>query len=124
MSDASPRRIGLSRRAGFDLHVFSRFTNGLPARAIARPGRWGNPFPTGTQVTPAMAVERYRLLVTGTTPPTPSWGCMQAQRRALRQVQQNLPQLAGHNLACWCAAGEPCHGDVLLRLVAERCGAR
>lgn len=24
--------------------------------------------------------------------------------------------LAGRNLACWCRLGEPCHGDVLLKL--------
>ncbi len=25
-------------------------------------------------------------------------------------------ELAGRNLACWCAIGDPCHGDVLLEV--------
>lgn len=30
-----------------------------------------------------------------------------------------LGELVGHDLACWCRP-EPCHGDVLLGLLAER----
>jgi hypothetical protein len=33
-----------------------------------------------------------------------------------------LPELEGKTLACWCKP-EACHGDVLLRLVAERSGS-
>ena len=25
-------------------------------------------------------------------------------------------ELKGHNLACWCRIGSPCHGDVLLKI--------
>jgi Domain of unknown function (DUF4326) len=32
-----------------------------------------------------------------------------------------LPELEGKILACWCKP-EPCHGDVLLRLIEERAG--
>lgn len=30
-----------------------------------------------------------------------------------------LEDLRGKDLACWCALGEPCHGDVLLERVAS-----
>ncbi len=30
-----------------------------------------------------------------------------------------LKELRGKNLACWCAPGAPCHGDVLLKLANE-----
>jgi hypothetical protein len=30
-----------------------------------------------------------------------------------------LPELEGHDLICWCAP-KPCHGDVLLELLASR----
>lgn len=29
---------------------------------------------------------------------------------------QRIDQLAGKNLACWCAPGQPCHADILLEL--------
>ena len=31
----------------------------------------------------------------------------------------NLPKLYGHRLGCFCAPGQPCHVDVLLRLLYE-----
>jgi len=30
-----------------------------------------------------------------------------------------LEPLRGKNLGCWCKVGEPCHGDILLRLANE-----
>lgn len=33
-----------------------------------------------------------------------------------RLILANLDQLRGHDLCCWCKQGQPCHGDVLLRL--------
>ena len=34
----------LSRHAGFNLQAASRALNGLPAKRVTRPGKWGNPF--------------------------------------------------------------------------------
>lgn len=36
------------------------------------------------------------------------------------RVVQELPNLAGRNLMCWCALDKPCHGDVLLELANEQ----
>jgi hypothetical protein len=34
-------------------------------------------------------------------------------------LMASLEELRGKRLGCWCAPG-PCHGDVLVRLLAER----
>ena len=41
----APVRLQLSRRKGFVLQAMSQATNGLPAVRVARPSRWGNPYP-------------------------------------------------------------------------------
>ena len=35
---------------------------------------------------------------------------------AHRQLTERLPELAGHDLACWCPLELECHADVLLEL--------
>lgn len=50
----------------------------------------------------AKAVELYRRLL--------------SQRPDLRAAA--VRDLAGRDLACWCALGAPCHADVLLRVAA------
>jgi len=81
----SPGRIQLRRTRGWR----------KPPRTVvvARPTRWGNPFPVidGDR---AGAVENYRAwLPTSGLDPT---------------------ELRGLNLACWCPLDQPCHVDVLL----------
>jgi hypothetical protein len=39
--------------------------------------------------------------------------------RSSPELMARLPELEGKVLACWCAPA-PCHGDVLLQLLAER----
>lgn len=41
---AKPKRMQLSRHAGFNLQAVSQALNGLPAKRVTRPGPWGNPF--------------------------------------------------------------------------------
>jgi hypothetical protein len=43
--DCAPVRLRLSRARGFDLQALSRAVNDRPAVVVARPSRWGNPFP-------------------------------------------------------------------------------
>jgi hypothetical protein len=98
-----PLRLTLSRRKGFDVQGASHAANGLAAVTVARPGRWGNPFRIGRDGTQAQCVAQYR-----------TW-LFQPEQAQLRQ--QARTALRGHNLACWCAPGTPCHGEVLLSLV-------
>jgi hypothetical protein len=113
-----PQRMQLSRRAGFNLQEASLALNGLPAKLITRPGRWGNPFTIddigrryGLEAAAAQsrAVELCGQWLTGTLDPALSPG-PPPSRDVIRA------ELAAHNLACWCRAGTPCHADILIDL--------
>jgi len=96
-----PVRVQLSRKKGAR----------LPPNTVnvARPGRWGNPWPVGKPgpdgdifATAQGCVGRYEMFIgTGGGMPTES-----EIRRELR----------GKNLACFCKLDQPCHADVLLEL--------
>lgn len=113
-----PQRLQLSRRRGFDLQAASVALNGLPAKRVSRPGPWGNPFtieetaaryglaPDAAQ---ARAVALCGQWLRGTIDPDLSPG-PPPSRAAIRAA------LAGHNLACWCRPGTPCHADTLFDL--------
>jgi hypothetical protein len=103
-----PQRIRLSRAKGWR----------KPAGAIVvtRPTKWGNPYKVGESVhvgpawagrdtivrDRAHAVELYR-----------AW--LFNQRRA----DYLIPELAGHDLCCWCPLDQPCHADVLLDIANQ-----
>lgn len=115
---ARPQRLQLSRRAGFDLQATSRALNGLPAKPISRPGKWGNPFTIeetakryglDRDAAQAKAVALCGEWLRGTLDPAISPGPPPA-RDLIRA------ELGGHNLACWCRPGTPCHGDLLIEL--------
>jgi hypothetical protein len=87
----TPRRVQLRRTKGW------RKPNG--AISIARPHKWGNPFKVGVHaVDAAEAVRLYRQWL----PSAP--------------IFDQLSELTGHDLACWCPLNQPCHADVLLEL--------
>jgi hypothetical protein len=113
-----PQRLQLSRRRGFDLQAVSVALNGLPAKRITRPGPWGNPFTIediaeryglAPEAAQARAVELCAQWLRGTLESDLSPGPAPS-RAAIRAG------LGGHNLACWCRPGTPCHADVLIEL--------
>ena len=85
-----PKRIQRKRTKGWR----------MPANTVyvGRPGKWGNPYKThwnGVQlITPEEAVELY------------------AERTA---PTVDFEPVRGKNVCCWCAPGDPCHGDVILK---------
>ena len=108
----------VSLRRGFDLQAASRALNGLPAKLVTRPGRWGNPFAIDEvaarygldrAAAQAKAVAMAGEWLHGTLDPTLSPG-PPPSREEIRA------ELGGHNLACWCRPGTPCHADVLIAL--------
>ena len=116
-----PQRLVLSRRRGFSLETMSRDLNGLPAKRVTRPGPWGNPFAIAEMAerhgldradAQAKAVELCRQWLTETLDPALSPG-VPPTRAAIRAA------LGGHNLACWCAPGTPCHADILIALAND-----
>jgi hypothetical protein len=95
-----PVRLQLRRSKGFNLQAASLAINGLPAKIVARPTRWGNPFPFGPGRTQAEAVALAEKFIGDELKRNPGW----------------LEPLRGHNLACWCKLGTPCHADLLVEL--------
>lgn len=97
---ADPRRVQLRRSKGWR----------KPAGAIvvSRPSRWGNPFKVG---------ETYMRPRGGLVTVRDRAHAVRLYRRWLfhQEHSENLvPELRGHDLACWCPLDEPCHADVLL----------
>lgn len=72
----------------------------MPSGAVyvGRPTKWGNIYIVGRDGTASECVEKYEwwLGFTGRI--------------------NELEELRGKDLACWCPLGQPCHADVLLRL--------
>lgn len=111
-----PERVQLSRLRGWR----------MPENTVKvdRTTRWGNPIRVGG--------EGDRTLTWGGAAIFPSMPTREAAIeyavRAFRWQLLNHPnvigftagdvrrELAGRNLACWCAPGTPCHADVLLEL--------
>lgn len=131
-----PVRLQLSRRARFNLQAVSRALNGLPAISCARPGRHGNPFRIGDWMRvgdpdPArsggFAMAWSRSLIG----PSPGYTLIEDGPLAVEFFRRYMAgwspeyrarkrrELAGHNLACWCAPPDPCHVDPLLEFLAE-----
>jgi len=99
MTSTKPVRLRLSRRAGFDLQALSQKTNGLPAVNVARPSRWGNPYPAA------------------------EWGREHAIALFAQNLAKSPPDIAilrGKNLACWCAPDQACHADILLKMADKK----
>lgn len=115
---SAPVRIQLSRKKGWQ----------MPANtvSVARgPGRkWGNPFRVGVHGDARECVRRYRHLCAGLidrlTQPAPAYA---DQSASLDAVRNDIEELRGRNLACWCPLDAPCHADVLLKL-ANREGSK
>ena len=108
-----PQRIALSRRAGFDLQKHSIALNGLAALVVTRVGPWGNPFRVGLHGDKETCVRLFAELCNGKISRHVDGLCQFQQAKFLEHAKKHLHELAGYNLACWCA-DEPCHATVLL----------
>lgn len=106
-----PERIQLSRRKGWRLQDHSRALNGLPARAVIRPGIYGNPYRVGKHGTAAECVAKYRADIARVLS-----GEVNLHKVVMRQM---LRDIRGKNLGCYCKIGSPCHADVLLELANQ-----
>jgi hypothetical protein len=115
---AKPRRMQLSRHAGFNLQAESKSLNGLPAKRVTRPGPWGNPFTIDDiakryrldkDAAQVKAVELCGQWLRGTLDETLSPGDPPSHADIRRELK-------GYNLACWCRPGTPCHSEVLIEI--------
>ena len=112
---SEPKRIQLRRTKGW------RKPEG--AVVVARPSRWGNPFRVADCIEAGFAygeddarqicVAAFRAWLTGNR-----WadGSGPAADKRHADYLASIPELRGHDLACWCPPDAPCHADVLLEL--------
>lgn len=68
---------------------------------VGRPTKWGNVYKVGRDGTAAEVVKKYEWLL------------------AFLMRLDEVKELRGKDLACWCKEGEPCHADILLRLANQ-----
>ena len=82
--------------------------------SVCRPGRWGNPLRVGMYVgyTRADAVKDYVRWLKR-EPVVRSYEGVFGKPPTTREIRK---ELRGKNLACFCPIGEPCHGNILLRI--------
>lgn len=74
---------------------------------VGRPTKWGNPFFVGRHYeTAEEAVTAYRQWLEDSLP-------------GQKLKYEEISELRGKNLACWCAPNKPCHADVLLELASK-----
>lgn len=76
--------------------------DGIPSGAVyvGRPNKWGNPFLIGRDGNRDEVIEKFTTYI------------------LLSPLLDNILELAGKDLVCWCAP-EACHADVLLRLAND-----
>jgi hypothetical protein len=84
---------------------------------VARPSRWGNPFPAkeAAQRYPSLTPDEARRFVVNEfrdmlrAPKLREWQGYPSDDEIRRELR-------GKNLACWCPEDGPCHADVLLEI--------
>lgn len=81
---------------------------------VDRTTKWGNPFVVGKHGTAAQCVEKFRrtLFVF-------RHGDSLDKFWLDSLTLDEISDLRGKNLACWCALDKPCHADVLLELAND-----
>lgn len=111
-----PERIQLKRTKGWKMPPNTV--------AVARPGRWGNPFTLAAAIesefadrasAPAFVVECFRDWIGPSQSGRDWWQGPKSDTRR-REFVEDIGELRGKNLACWCKIGDPCHADVLLEI--------
>jgi hypothetical protein len=105
----APHRIRLSRAKGWRLPP--------DAVHVGRPSRWGNPYIVGKHGTRAQCAAKFYQLARGFIDLGGSDLTVEQQLTVYRRIRRHIQELAGKDLACWCALdGAACHADVLIML--------
>lgn len=101
----TPVRIQLQRRKGWR----------IPQDTIKvdRSTKWGNPFRIEPGYSAAQTIENYQQWLLGNASETRRFAAIHGQPPSIEEIRL---ELAGKNLACWCAPTLPCHGEILLVL--------
>jgi hypothetical protein len=118
--DATPRRIRRQRTRGWKLAAATTNPNG--AAVVDRTSRWGNPFAVRLAGN-TWTVDDTRTgenVVAGVARSDAQARAIDCFRAYLAEypdlVALARERLAGRDLACFCAPGDPCHADVWLEV--------
>ena len=68
---------------------------------VGRGTKWGNPYKVGVDGTADECVDKYAKDI----------DCIQGK---LSFLSNDMTDLIGKDLACWCPLDQPCHADVLI----------
>ena len=97
-----PKRIRRKRTKGWKMPENTVY--------VGRPTNWGNPFRVGDYL------NSYK---NGIEPLTLKASLEYYENYIKMSKTDNLSELKGKNLACWCALDKPCHADILLKLANQ-----
>lgn len=131
-----PQRIQKSRKLGYKMQRFSMNLNGLPAQYCGRPTRFGNPFKLIGDMIYVYSSHRRNILDR----------CVYYSNGNINDVVQlfddmlndpesrlaepeivdkfvwmreNIHELKGKNIACFCNLSTPCHCDSLIKYIEK-----
>lgn len=85
---------------------------------VGRPSKWGNPCK-------AKGLQGASTFATYLSNPRIAYQILVPEEAEkvvehMEWIRDNIEQLRGKDLACWCKEGEPCHGDVLIEYLNEK----
>ena len=125
----SPVRLKLCRTKGWNLQAASQALNGRAARAVTRPGPFGNPFAKRDEAAQYFIINeiKFEAWVKGDTQLEGNALLVDAFARWIMETTDGWTfanrvraELPGLNLACFCPSHLPCHADVLLAIANDR----
>lgn len=104
------KRIQRKRTKGWKMPVNTKY--------VGRPTKWGNPFRVD-DLGAKEAVCLYKECLLNNSITYYYFDEIEAriQYDRFKWMAENLDQLRGYNLACFCNINEPCHVDVLIELL-------
>lgn len=97
-----PKRIQRKRTKGW------RLPKG--AKCVTRPGKWGNPFDSA---------KHFRKVLLTLENPILARSISGEQIEHMKWIRDNIHELKGLDLACFCPLDKPCHADVLIEFANE-----
>lgn len=95
------------------------------AVSVCRPGKWGNPFVVGCDIDtlPFLLVKHLQLseeeIEDGVITRKIARDAFEYYLLNMyhgKILMESISELKGKIVCCWCPPGEPCHGDILLKL--------
>jgi hypothetical protein len=102
-----PMRVQRRRTKGYKLP--------FNTKCVTRGTKWGNPFIVGKHGTRDECLIWFEYLCHGYIMATNNPSTKE-QKKLLSAIKNDLHELKGNNLACFCKLESPCHADVLLAL--------